>query len=123
MPPTKIQTFIHNNMKTFQNFLESDLGHQHHLNQIQQIIDQRDNQVKKLGDKVDQLSKALAKIKVDLERGLKDKTKLNDAIYNSINLARSLTPYSKTVDDLDAQGGWRLKTVIDPELSDSEKVL
>lgn len=103
--------------------LKEEDSHLHHLDGVRNIIEKQQNTIKHLSEKTDQLRKALAKIKIDLERGLKDKTKLNDAIYNSINLARSLTPYSKIVDDPNAQGGWKLGTHTDPDLTDDEKTL
>jgi len=97
--------------------------HSVHLNTIEQIINNQKRQIALLSDNVGQLRKALAKIKVDLERAVKDKSKLNDAVYSSINIARSLTPYSKIVDDPNAAGGWKLRTDADPDLADHEKTL
>jgi len=103
--------------------LKEDNSAFNQLNSIQHTINDQKAKISVLSERVNELIKALAKIKIDLERGLKDRTKLNDAIYGSINLARSLTPYSKIVDDPNAQGGWKLKTHTDPELTDDEKTL
>lgn len=58
------------------------------------------------------LIKALATIKTNLERSLKQPQNLNNAVYESINIARELTPYTNAG-----------KTVVDPPLSDAEKIL
>lgn len=58
------------------------------------------------------LIKALATIKINLERSLKQPQNLNNAVYESINIARELTPYTNAG-----------KTVVDPPLSDAEKIL
>ena len=58
------------------------------------------------------LVKGLATIKSLLERTLRQPQNLNDAVYESINLARSLTPYTNSG-----------KIVIDPPLTEEEKVL
>lgn len=58
------------------------------------------------------LIKALATIKTQLERTLKQPANLNNTVYDCINLARSVTPYTNNG-----------KTVVDPPLTDSEKTL
>jgi len=105
-------------MKTFQQFLESTpkgvIPHLHHLGQIQDIIDSQDRRISQLAKERDALLKALAKIKIDLERALKDKSKLNDAVYAAIDTARSLTPYSND---------YGITNTTDPSLRDEEKTL
>ena len=112
-------------MRNFQQFLESTPNtmnpHLNHLREIENIIEQQKQKISRLVEQNNVYLKALAKIKIDLERALKDKSKLNDAVYGSINLARGLTPYSKPVDI--PGGGWQLDNVKDPPLSDAEKTL
>ena len=60
------------------------------------------------------LFKALATIKTSLERALKQPANLNQAVYDSINLARSLTPYTE------ASTG---KVKVDSPLNEEEKTL
>jgi chromosome segregation ATPase len=98
-------------MKTFNQFLES---HQFHLGEIDNLINDQKRKISNLVEKNSDLIRALAKIKTDLERALKDKSKLNDAVYGAINIARNLTPYSSD---------YGLSHKIDDPLSDSEKTL
>lgn len=58
------------------------------------------------------LIKIIATIKNLLERSLKQPNTLNDAVYESIDLARTVTPYTNNG-----------KTVIDPPLTDEQKTL
>lgn len=58
------------------------------------------------------LMKVLATIKTSLERCLKQPQNLNAAVYEAIDLARTVTPYTKDG-----------KMVFDPPLTDNEKVL
>lgn len=58
------------------------------------------------------LMKALATIKTNLERALRQPQNLNAAVYDSIDLARSVTPYTNAG-----------KVVVDPPLTDAEKTL
>lgn len=105
-------------MRTFQQFLESVPAgvnpHRYHIGEIQGIIDNQERRINELVEKNAMLLKTLAKIKIDLERALKDKTKLNDAVYNSINLARGLTPYTND---------YGKTHIVDPALNDIEKTL
>lgn len=107
-------------MKSFQQHIESlqapegVIAHRHHLGQINDIIEKQERTIKRLVEKNDKMIKALAKIKIDLERALKDKSKLGDAVYSSINIARQLTPYTQ-------DSG--LSHSIDPPLEDNEKTL
>jgi hypothetical protein len=112
-------------MRNFQQFLESvPQGvnpHRYHLGEIQSMLDKQEQKINTLVEQNSVYLKALAKIKIDLERALKDKSKLDDAVYGAINLARSLTPYSKPVDV--PGGDWKLDNVKDAPLSDAEKTL
>ena len=112
-------------MRNFQQFLESvPQGvdpHRYHLGEIQSTLDKQEKKINTLIEKNSVYLKALAKIKIDLERALKDNSKLNDAVYGAINLARSLTPYSKPVDV--PGGGWKLDNVQDAPLSDADRTL
>lgn len=103
--------------------LKEDDSHIDYLDRVKGTIESQKETIRNLSNQIDHFRKALAKIKMDLERALKDKSKLHDAVYSSINIARSLTPYSKIVDDPNAQGGWKLKTHTDPDLTDTEKTL
>jgi chromosome segregation ATPase len=105
-------------MKNFQQFLESApegvIAHKHHLGQIESIIEEKQRRIASLVEEKDKLFKALAQIKTELERALKDKSKLNDAVYSSINIARGLTPYSTD---------YGSKYQLDSQLPDSDKTL
>lgn len=70
--------------------------------------------INQLVERNSNLFKALATIKTSLERALKQPSNLNQAIYDSINLARTLTPYTE------ASTG---KVKIDPPLTEEEKTL
>ncbi len=70
--------------------------------------------INRLAERNSNLFKALATIKTSLERALKQPSNLNQAIYDSINLARTLTPYTE------ASTG---KVKIDPPLTEEEKTL
>jgi hypothetical protein len=103
-------------MKTFGQFLESypGLEHRFHLGEIEKMIEDKDRKINSLVEKNSVLLKALAKIKIDLEKALKDKAKLSDTVYSAIDIARSLTPYSSD---------YGMTHKIDPPLSDVEKIL
>lgn len=58
------------------------------------------------------LVKVLATIKTSLERCLKQHQNLNSAVYEAIDLARTVTPYTNSG-----------KMVCDPPLTDAEKTL
>lgn len=60
------------------------------------------------------LRKALATIKTNLERGVKQPQNLAKAVYDSIDLARSLTPYTEMSTGI---------TKIDPPMTNEEKTL
>lgn len=66
----------------------------------------------KMVERNSNLIKALATIKCQLERTLKQPANLNNTVYECINLARELTPYTNNG-----------KTVIDSPLTDAEKTL
>lgn len=105
-------------MKTFQEFMESVpagvIPHLYHLGEIQAVIDKQKRKISELAKQNYNLFKALAQIKINLERALKDKSKLNDAVYDAINKARGLTPYTSD---------YGLTHQIDPDLTDEEKTL
>lgn len=88
--------------------------HRHHLGQIENIINDQERKINSLVENNSNLRRALAQIKNGLEKALKDKTKLNDAVYEAINIARQLTPYS---------ANYGVSHVIDPALTDAEKTL
>lgn len=58
------------------------------------------------------LLKSLATIKSNLERALKQPQSLNNAVYESIDIARSVTPYTNAG-----------KLIFDPPLTEAEKNL
>jgi hypothetical protein len=58
------------------------------------------------------LMRAIATIKSNLERALRQPQNLNASVYDSIDLARSVTPYTNAG-----------KVVVDPPLTDAEKTL
>lgn len=114
-------------MKNFKQYVESRMvstsslqpkggviAHLHHLGQIQSIIEEKERRIRELVEKSETSLKALATIKINLQRALKDRSKLNDAVYKSINIARELTPYTKD---------FGVSSVIDPPLEDYEKTL
>jgi hypothetical protein len=69
-----------------------------HINEIQNKIFQDEEKIKKLENKNSELFKALATIKCDLERAVKNPSKLlNNAVYSAIDLSRSLTPYFEMI--------------------------
>lgn len=70
--------------------------------------------INQLVERNSNLFKALATIKTNLERALKQPANLNQTVYDSINLARTLTPYTE------ASTG---KVKIDPPLTEEEKTL
>lgn len=60
------------------------------------------------------LVKALATIKNNLERGIKHPQNLASAVYDAVDLARSLTPYTEMSTGV---------TKLDPPLTQEEKTL
>lgn len=106
-------------MKSYKEFNEQGvpkgvIPHKHHLGQIETIIDDQQRKINSLVENNSNLRRALAQIKNSLEKALKDKTKLNDAVYDAINVARQLTPYSSN---------YGISHTIDPALTDAEKTL
>lgn len=88
---------------------------QQHINAIHSKIIQDESKIKDLLGKNAELFKALATIKCSLERAIKNPSKLlNSAVYDAIDLSRSLTPYTEMSTGI---------TKIDGPLTDEEKTL
>jgi len=84
-------------------------------NEIHSLAQQQEAEVNRLVEHNQTLFQALAKIKVSLERAVKQQPQgLNSAVYASIDLCRSLTPYT------DGSTG---KVKFDPPLTELEKTL
>lgn len=88
---------------------------QEHINAIQSRIIQDESKINALINKNAELFKALATIKCNLERAIKNPSKLlNDAVYDAINISRGLTPYTEMSTGV-------IKT--DNPLTEEEKIL
>lgn len=79
---------------------------------VKSELEIKEDRVKNLINRVDGLYKALAKIKIDLDRSLKNKKDLKETAINCVEIARSVTPY------YNYSSG---ENVIDPAYSEEEK--
>ena len=84
------------------------------INNIQSYIDQQQENNRKISERNCDLIKVLATIRTSLERSLKDHKKLNEAVYESINLCRQNLIYTEMSTGVNK---------IDPPLKDEEKTL
>jgi hypothetical protein len=84
------------------------------INTIQNSLDEKDNLIRRMGDKNSQLIKVIATIRTNLERAIKGHTPLNQAVYDAVDLCRANFKY------MDYSSG-QIKQ--DPPLSDSDKIL
>lgn len=90
-----------------------DQGIWDHIYSIQNRINSDQQTIHNLVEKNQVLFRALATIKTNLERAIKNPQKLlNEAVYNAIDLSRSLTPYTEMSTGL---------IKIDPPLTIEEK--
>jgi len=84
------------------------------LGDIQNEFDQLSNRISKSAEKNSRLIKALANIRTELERALKNHKNLNQAVYNSINICRENLMYTEMSTGINK---------IDPPLTEEEKTL
>lgn len=87
---------------------------QESINNIHSYFIQQEEKNKKIIDRNCDLIKVLATIRNNLERSLKDHKKLNDAVYDSIDLCRQNLIYTEMSTGVNK---------IDPPLKDEEKTL
>lgn len=83
-----------------------------HLNEAMSLVDSISDKNHRLCEKSHSQIKVLAKVKIDLERCLKNPNLMLDTIFNCIDACRELTPYFS----VDSQS-----TKIDPPLTQDEK--
>lgn len=62
------------------------------INKVREEISDRDERLRRSGETYAEMYKALATIKINLDRGLRQ-GKLVEAAMDAVDLARSLTPY------------------------------
>jgi hypothetical protein len=84
------------------------------IGKIQLHFIQQEEKIKKSVDRNCELIKILAIIRTNLERSLKDPKKLNEAVYESINLCRKSLIFTEMSTGL---------SKIDPPLKEEEKTL
>lgn len=79
-------------MRSFKNFLESVpdgvIPHRHHLGEIQSIIEKQESRINQFVELHSEQVKIFAQIARSLEYGLKDETKMKEAVGKAIELAK-----------------------------------
>lgn len=85
-----------------------------HINEIQSHILTQEDKIKKSVEKNCVLIRALASIRTELERSLKNPKNLNQAVYNSINICRENLLYTEMSTGVNK---------FDPPLTEEEKTL
>jgi hypothetical protein len=84
------------------------------INNIQSYINQQEEKSRRVAERNCDLIKVLATIRTNLERSLKDHKKLNEAVYESIDLCRKNLIYTEMSTGINK---------IDPPLKEEEKTL